>query len=385
VKWTNKGHELDFIGSRFEHVDRIFLYGAAKLGTEALNALSFLDCPIAFIDRRKEMQLSGYMGKPVLSPSEFFNNKAQYANSIVIITIYDNFRVKRTLLTYGFTEGTNLFEYGWFFHYYLPIFALYRENKLYIRRIGNVITTICSLKCKNCIGYVDIRKDRNHRITRDIIDEIDATFRAFDYADIFYLVGGEPSTHIDIKCIVKYVLDNHGGKFRMLGVTTNGIFSYDDDYIQLLKLPNVYLEWTDYTDVLDGKKKTIIDDNIAHFRGNGINIVRIKHDNWVDFGNGELLDYSDDELAERFHACSVCVNIRDRLVPTCAKGYDIEKFFHGGGDGIPLSDHGNERYKHILLELTFGFTEKGFPDACRFCKGHFGINNDKVKAGEQAE
>ena len=288
----------------------------------------------------------------------------------------------------GLRDGVDLFEWGWFYHYYLPIFALYRESKLYIRRNGNLITTICSLKCKNCIGNIDILENKAHRPLAEIIAEIDATFKCFDYTEIFYLIGGEANMHPNIKDVIRHIIHSrHADGFGNLVVCTNGLFRFDDEYVELLKTTKTCLEWTDYTDTLDDKKKTRILDNVECLRNAGLKIATIHHDYWVDFGKGEVLEYSDDELLERFHSCNVCINIRDHPVPACAKGYNMGKHFRTGGkDFIPLNgDNENDRFKHMVLELTYGFCENGLPNACRFCKGHFGINDDKVVAGEQAE
>jgi hypothetical protein len=52
-------------------------------------------------------------------------------------------------------------------------------------------------------------------------------------------------------------------------------------------------------------------------------------------------------------------------------------------DYVPLRKGMGEYDKRILLETHFGYTEKGYPEMCRYCNGHFGINVNGVVPGEQ--
>jgi len=384
--WTNKGHELDAIGARFKNVDQIFLYGAGQFGAIAVEKLSFLSCTISFIDRSSDKQKNGFMGKTVISPCDFIYNRDKYSNCIVVITMLDMWSIKKRLLCSGFVDGIDLFDFQWFSRFYLPIFALYRENTLYNDRLGSMITTICTLSCRYCSAGIPGKKNA-HRDYNDIILEIDSIFTTYDYIDVYYLYGGEAIGHPGFRDIIAYTLGKYSDRFRVLAVLTNGFFcSGIASSLDLLKEPKVYLEWSDYTDVLDEKKVQRICDNIDLLRSEGVAVINIKYDHWIDMGEGDLLEFDENELIERFDNCSRCVNVRDKGIPVCSKAYDLsEQVLRKtmDKDYLPLRSDGDDMYRHVMLEIYYGYTEKGYPEMCRYCKGHFGINDSRVTPGEQ--
>lgn len=385
MKWTNKSHEFDNIGKRFDGIDCIYLYGAGQVGTIVLNNISFLKCTIRFIDKNTKKQNTRYHGIPVISPYEFME-RSKLEKCIVVLTLNDNYRLKTSLLCYGFIDGINLFEYHYFQNFFLPIYFLYQENKLIINRLGLGVTSKCTLKCKHCIAGIPGGNNK-HRKYSKIKSQIDLIFQAFDRIENFVISGGEAIGHPNFREIINYIFKNFDNQFGILSVITNGLFN-SKHYPSLLLFENkkMRLEWSDYTDTLDSKKVKLIRFNIDKIKSLDINLTIHKFDHWINYYVDSCLEYSDKEMSERFDNCLGrvnCYGVYDNCMPICGMTYLLSCQNPGKDDCIFIEPNKIDRFKYILLEAIYGFTDKGYLEMCRYCNGWFGYNDNIVIPGEQ--
>jgi molybdenum cofactor biosynthesis enzyme MoaA len=87
--------------------------------------------------------------------------------------------------------------------------------------IGNMLTTRCTLRCKNCNAAIPYHKTYNDIDTGVIMKSLRRIFEIFDYVDELGLYGGEALLHPDIDEIIREC-GNYSSKFGFLRLMTNG-------------------------------------------------------------------------------------------------------------------------------------------------------------------
>ena len=392
MKWTNKGHQYDEIGKRFAGVNRIYLYGAGTKGGEALRQLAFSDVPITFVDRDDEKQCLGFCGHNVISPAQLYREHTD-VKSIVILTMDTYFRAKRNLLSMGWRDGVDVFDWNFFNEFYIHIFAMYRHEKLHINNACEWITTKCTLNCRNCCQFINFLPRENKSFDQ-VIDEIDTFFSLVDFLNIMYMQGGEITIHPDCIDSINYIYDKYSSRFADLIIFTNGLWPASLDRERLLtalKRPKVHIYWSDYSENIGEKIRVKIHENIEFLHNNGIDVIHIKPA-WVDLGNGEFEEHSEDWHTDRFNDCCVSSNPHENKFAHCTQSYEWARRIFGldyrphiEKDWISLKNDGNPLHKHILLETYLGFTESGYTEMCGYCRGWLGVNNTSIPTGVQQE
>jgi organic radical activating enzyme len=382
--WMNKGHEFDSIGKYFIDIEKVFIYGCGYHGTKLAKRLSYCDCVAGFVDRRfSEFPQEGYMGKPVYSQHEFL--KLRRENIIVIIAM-DNFMgIKKNLVFEGFVEGRNLFDVHTFINIYEKIYYLYRFGKLRADRLGNVVTSLCSLSCKYCNHSLHSRAKREHMDYNDMIRQIDLTFKRFDFIDTYILIGGETFLYPKLYELIRYLMSEYSNHFDIVRIYTNGLFPIlNKELIHILLDERIEILWSDYTNVLKDNSLIIkINQNIESLMDYGINVRRKSQDNWVDFSMGQKRQGTNDELKSIYNDCLGCLVIIEDSLQICQFAYIIKKHFMGIEEPFDSISLREESDKAIFLEMMLGFTDNGYARMCRYCAGFESVNNNLIKPGEQ--
>ena len=404
MKWTNKGHQYDEIGKHFVNVNRIYLYGASDRGIEALQQLSFTDIPIIFIDRSDEKQNQGFQGHKVISPAQFYREYNDI-KSIVILTMDSYLRAKRNLLSMGLRDGIEVFDWKFFNEFYIHIYAMYRHEKLHITFTCEWITNKCTLTCKNCVQFIDILPEIS-KTYEQVVNDIDTLFSTVDYLGTMYMQGGELTLHANCVDLINYVLDNYSSRFVDFYIFTNGVWPKSlerKSFFKALTRPKAHIYWSDYSENVNDNIRAKIHENIESARQHGVDVLRfVPH--WIDIGDGNFEEHSEDWHIDRFNDCQVNFNAHDNKVARCTQSYEwAQRVFgddyltHIEEDWIYLkfddytkaiSDSDREKdkklmHKRIMLETYLGYTESGYTEMCAYCRGWLGVNNTSIPAGVQ--
>lgn len=192
MKWTNKGHEFDEIGNMLAQTEGIYIYGAGVIGRQIHAALAPLHCVKGFIDQNKALQNAQLLGSNVFAPEDFLRTPAK--NDIVVIAIENRaitLLVQKRFICAGYRQGVNLFCADEFMRFYLGIYALNKHGKLYSSVAAAGVTSICNLRCKDCVSGVPYLKNAKHRDIQLVIDTVDDFFSVFDFVGELVLSGGE--------------------------------------------------------------------------------------------------------------------------------------------------------------------------------------------------
>ncbi len=115
-----------------------------------------------------------------------------------------------------------------------------------------VITTNCTLRCKNCanlISLINTRKDISmpYNISyEEFCNDLDKLLIGVNEIKIFTVIGGEPFLHKDLVKILRYI--NTKNKIKRFSIVTNGtIIPNEDTLKELAKLKRFVVNISDYS------------------------------------------------------------------------------------------------------------------------------------------
>lgn len=387
MKWQNKGHEFDLVGSRFINPKKIVIYGAGDLGTKLVQTLRFADCVESFIDNDPEKQKNLCFGKKVESVIDFMKKPAGEFIVVVAMAAKDRVWPMQQLRVFGYREGEDLFDVDAFLKYYLPIYAFYGWNKLYFHSVGITVTTQCNLRCKGCLAFIPHNHNRKMYDVEMFKESLDSLFQHVDYVDIMQLSGGETFLYPQQEELIEYIGKNYRDKINVLYTTTNGSILPSDSLCESIKRNCVTVILDDYSDTvpqnIDKMKKTI--EKLEQYQ---INIDINKVDEWIDLAptttdNSHL---TEEELVNYYTSCcQPFIELFENNLYSCnyaQYAMRAELVEDSENDRIDLRTISSASE---LLEFRMGYTEKGYLEMCKHCSGYWAINKNKVKPAVQGE
>ncbi|MBQ3513263.1 MAG: radical SAM protein [Lachnospiraceae bacterium] len=388
MKWKNKGHEFDEIGQRFKVNKRVWIYGAGENGRDLFERLKFADCVEGFIDNG--ITEKSLCGKRVMSVVEFMNH--QYKDVIVVVCAgrENEMWMMNQMRTIGYEEGKTLFDFHGFTKFWLPIFAMYGWDKLYVHGLAFLTTTFCNLRCKHCLEFTTLNKDKKRFDMQEMKKSLDLAFHAVDYVGLLNVAGGEAFLfQDDLLEIIQYIGKCYRQKIGHLYITTNGTIVPTDEMCKIMKEQDVLLQIDDYTDAI-GEDKVATKEMIEKCKQYGICYTVKKVSEWIDLAVGRTDNsaYSDSELQYYFVSCQQeWTELYDGKLSNCNyNSYAVRaKLMEEHSEEIyDLTKH-TEKDKMILLEYVRGYSEKGYFEMCKTCAGYWGTNRNIVKAAEQEQ
>lgn len=399
MKWMNKGHEYDEIATKWNDIDRFFVYGISNAAKDTYYLLCFLGLDkvseIYFVDSNWKHQKSGFCERQVISLPEMLERTLGKTDYAIIDCTWGN-SASQALLAVGrkFIYQQNLFSKYYFERKFLPVYMWYKFSKSYCYTAAVHFSTKCNLNCKNCGVFTDRYTDKKDRAIEDVIADIDLIFEKFDFVYHFGTSGGEPFLYPYLAKLLEHSI-RYVDKMYIFGNTTNATIPMSEE------LRNAYIEFnakSKYTAEGGGAILTI-DDYSEYVKNsrpyellricqeNSINAIVQKYDNWVDFGVGEV-DNSrcSEEVMSAYHAAcnNICWWVNDGKFYTCSM------VLSAVNAGFIQNEENNyvDLQKCTIpefIEFQNGYTQNGYFDLCRQCGGYTTINRNKINAGEQRE
>ena len=283
-------------------------------------------------------------------------------NEKVIITTDVYKQLYKTYL-----EENNI-QYTWYKNI-VSIWPYKYENKVHIFQTDVLVTERCTLACSHCNMFMPHFEAPTHRDFKTIINDIDSFFNMVDYVSIFHLVGGEPFLYPNIEDVVRHIVTNYMDKMDKLIITTNGTIKPKDSMLELLKINDVILSVSDYTDKLENIKTKVLKvletyktKNINHYVRNEIE--------WYDFGDLRIKGgRTTEQLINHFDSCTAPF-----------RGLNDGKFYycHLNTSAVrtnlfPLNDNDylkiDDVSKEDLIKFDLGYTNLGYITFCDNCNG----------------
>lgn len=323
-------------------------------------------------------------GKKIISLNEFISKKK--AKHIVVIAQSLNNIVlsKQQLLCVGYIEGKNLFDYHTFVRFYLPIFAAYSWNKIYIPTVSMLMTTLCNLDCKGCLNFTHANRNKAHYPLERLKQDVDILFSKVDAIGLFHLCGGEPLLYPFFQELMDYIGEKYRAKISQFGITTNGTILPSDKLCKSMRDTGMSVWVDDYrknVDMANGKYEKIL----KKLKEYGVIYYANYVDDWINIERN-LESKEENEVVNRCSLCSIpFVSLKNHKIYGC--NYSDYACEAGVVKTMPKDfldlleiDKSNRK---MLLEYVMGYSERGYYSFCSKCEGSLSINLNKIPVAEQ--
>jgi len=239
----------------------------------------------------------------------------------------------------------------------------FNDDKVYMRSLDLMITTKCSLKCRNCSNLMQYYVDPTNTDYEKIISSLKIINENVDSISEFRVIGGEPLMNKNWANIV-YKISEYNAEAKIF-IYTNATIAPKDDQLESFKGKNVHFIITDYGDLSRNIKKMV--EKLEKYN---ISFKREPANDWVDCSNIKHHKRPVDQLEEVFKQCCVkyiytLLNQKLYRCPFIANAANLNAIPDNPANYVDLFSTKND-IKHQIRRLVK--VAKFFP-GCDFCVG----------------
>lgn len=385
MKWSKKGKEYEKIKDFVidNNVD-VYIWGAGTFGKSIYELFKSKIRIKGYIDSDPEKQSLSSTVKIYLP--EFFYHNLLKENTKIIVASGWIAEIYKQLEIWGMRENKNYFHANEF----IPLYMLYKENKVYAVSLNIPITTYCTLRCEKCMALIPYVKKPENRSLQELKEELQTYFQWVDSLTILGLGGGDVLRHSHLAEILTWIGETYyGKKVQDIEIYTNAIIMPSEELLQLFEKYNVIVRFSDYSQTIPGRQK--MDVLIDMLEKRGIRYERCVWDTWYDIGFPQQTNglTEDQKLIDHYNNCitKLCAIEYKKKLYFCSvhasaviAGYCIED----NKDCFDLSLYSEER-KSEFIEFNAGYCEKGYLSYCKRCNGYQNINDKYVPVAKQLQ
>lgn len=252
------------------------------------------------------------------------------------------------------------------------IFAL---KRIYLPYVELVVTTKCSLKCRNCSNLMQLYAKPYDVELRVIKESIKNLLDAVERIGMFRVLGGEPFLYPDLAEVLDILISSK--KIKVIGIPTNGTVFPKMEVITMLKNPKVRLDISDYgVRDISNFLKMCQEKEIHH----SVTLDKV----WLDIGDMECRERCERELDVQYKRCNLqCRNILNGKMfrcPRASHGDDLEIIKTPQNEFVNLVDI--KSIKELRKSIAEVYYRNEYVEACNYCD----IGTDvlkKIPAGIQ--
>ncbi len=160
MKWSNKGHEYDYMYQKISEKKSFYLFGAGDYGNQFFQIFE------------KKINIKGYIDNNIEKQLVKINQKHCYAleeitlakDEAIIVTMSQIARVQpiEQLKNHGYNKDEDFF----IIEEFLSVYHVYKNNMVYFSSISFLPSTACNLNCKNCLNFNPFAKQLDRKSTR---------------------------------------------------------------------------------------------------------------------------------------------------------------------------------------------------------------------------
>ena len=384
MKWNNKGHEYDKVFEEIQAKKEFYLFGAGDYGNQFFRLF------------QNEITIKGYIDNNIQKQGTKINelecialNDMILSDGVgIIVTMSQIARVKpvEQLEKSGYRKNVNFF----IIEEFISIYHVYKYDKVYFSSVSFLPSTACNLDCRNCLNFNPFTKQFYVREWEELIRDIDLFFSCVDHIMLFHVSGGEPMIYKHTADLIEYIDKNYGDRIDTLRTVTNGTVVPKDEVFEKLSKCNVEITVDDYREAVP-RFNDRFDLLIQKLEEYHIKYYINKAESWIDLAP-EKTDYSDksdrwmiqhrdscnqswQELrAGKLYSCNYAAYA---TVAGIAGEQDVEETFD-------LTTFTQDKKKE-LIEFRLGYTNKGYTNFCRKCRGFTPENSEEVEPAIQVD
>ncbi len=249
------------------------------------------------------------------------------------------------------------------------------SKKLIIDYLELVVTTKCTLRCKNCANLMHMYEKPYDVEDNLVLKSIEKLNECVDEVLRLRILGGEPFCNPNLKKYLSKLQDN---KYLEIIIVTNGtIVPKDKELMSIIKEKNISIEISNY-----GKLSYKKDELIKLLKQEKINFsCEDEQKVWYDYGEVKKYRRSDKELKQQFKKCNNrCKSILNGAIyycPRASHGYDLGKIKKR--EYVDLVNNSKKQNIKSIKKLMF---RNEYIEACKYCK--FATKDCKIiKSAEQ--
>ena len=366
----------------WKDISELVIYGFGKVAHDNIEFFKNNFNIVYIVDSNKEKCNCEFKGISVKHVDDVKDDLKNY--KIVIMTANRNAAlVGEDLEKFGLQSGKDFcsmeqFLTEWFWNY---------KKKVCLMEVHSTVTSRCTLKCKHCNMFMPYYKEHVGYTAKDILEDLELLFRHVDYIVAYRILGGEPLINNELEDMIKQIGDRYGDRIGNIGIITNGTLLTDEKLIETSKKYNVKFDFSDYTDVVDYKKR--FDESVKIVSDAGLRYSVNRSLRWCDFGfpvNNRMYDF--DKVREHMLSCGpIFHGLNDGKYYYCHVSWSADKaklLKNVPDDYVDLRTlDDDDRAKEAILEHSNGNMAKGFVKLCKICGGCGNDNTEFVKAAEQ--
>lgn len=382
MKWNNKGHEYDGVYQNIQNKEKYYLFGAGDYGKQFLKIFQNEIQIDGYVDNSFEKQNTVINGLKCIA----FDEVPRQENIGIIVTMSQISRVKpvKQLELSGYKRNVDFF----IIEEFISVYFVYKYDQVYFSSISFLPSTVCNLNCKNCLNFNPFAKRFYVREWQDLVKDIDLFFNCVDHIMLFHVSGGEPMIYKYTADLIEYIDKKYGNRIDTLRTVTNGTIVPKDEVLEKLSRCNVEVTIDDYRDAVP-KFRERYEQLIQKFEEYHIKYYVNKAESWVDLAPDKTDFSTKSEAWMRQHRSSCRQSwqeLRDGKLYSCNyAAYATVAGIAGEQDAeetFSLKNFTSEKRKE-LVEFRLGYTEKGFTNFCKKCRGFTPENSEEVKPAEQ--
>lgn len=364
----------------------IIPYGMGRIGRRVLPAL-LNEFKIPFlIDRRKELEKVS--GRQVLDIAEAVPIIKEKNLKIIVTTVrYSYDEIAKELMEFGFKE----YQDFCMFERFAEEWNLRWKNKCVLSKIDTVITSRCTLRCRDCnlfIGYANYHTDMR---IEDLKKNFDIFFDSVDYVYEYTLLGGEPFMHVDLDQILDYLMDSYRDRIGKVNLISNGTVVPCENVLEIMKKYEMTVHISDYTQSVDYRKK--LAEVIKIFSEKDIEYYVIPNNTWKDVKYPKKEFTAKDPRKHMLLCGHSTHSVGNGKLYWCDPAFAAECFTGFKAmedDSLDLikNKENNSKYeatRNILKYMLGEVNERGYMSICEKCAGVGRDNNEIIIAGLQMD
>lgn len=244
---------------------------------------------------------------------------------------------------------------------------LLHDKTLHLSYFEVVVTTRCTLKCKNCANLMQYYHQPMHVQWGMIEKSVKRLLECIDRVEKVGILGGEPLLYPELDKVI-YLLES-SSKVKAIRIVTNGtLIPKDENILRALTSRKVVVQLNSYLNAYAG----VADELAKLFDERKIKYKLLKKDGteWVDYGDLGSRNRSEEELTEQFKRCKInCRSLYNGKLFYCPRsghGMDLKLLPGVDKDYVDLADSNStvEETRNKLYDLLY---KKKYIEACNHC------------------